>query len=837
MANNTGNPIGSTAAKDLSDNAENLDKLLNGEAYEYTDRLGRERKSLKWMEDASLAIPAIEAAQRSEQQAELSGQEAGRSEAEADRSTLARIQSETARDTFNLNIGRKVDIAEGIRDTVPGQSFTVLALDSNEYIIEYENNAGAALEKKRYPSVSGVSQSTPNLWPDPFFTTYYAQYGAVSVIPGRMSGEGVLGINNPGNPYKGASVDIPAGAGIRNTAFFVPLAELGSFKPGDNITAKVVVVTNGQVRLDVATRGTINGPIFQSAVDYKVGGGVVELSASVMFTSPAIGLFIRVQLDDTNAGTAVVAAMVAGKGVGLGYSERAVSSPESKQIAQRVVGEYKVPVLQTEFFRVGKNFYNPATRVDGSYLNVNNFPLENSAYFYSEYMPVTALSPYVANSILRFILFYDSAKAFLGSSTSLEQLSQFTSPEGAAFIRVSVVIAMGLSLQIEAGAVPTAFESYGYYMRTADPHGTPIKVAPDVPAVTQARPNVYGFEYLRETHQRLRSLSLGDSVRFNIGFQGDSWTHNSLRYILPLFTTLKDQYGGLGDGWIGFAFASPGQTNGSVRGFNIAALAGTWTTAYATGSGPDAGSVTSDAVGATASTTLSTYTAERNIYLLALGGSGSITYKVGAAGAVTVDLTTMTGVQKINMGLITGSAAVVITVVSGSVTLFGMIESLTGKGVGVHKLGSTGSRASQWAALDPVKVRACLAALELDLVGILLGTNDQAQPATKAAFKASIEVMIINIRAARPTADILLVAPCENMRGLPIPIKDYADAMYELAVKYQCAFVDLQPNFGEKPADYSSTSQRPWFLPDDIHPDPVTGGRAIVSAVLKPITA
>lgn len=149
MANNTGNPIGSTAAKDLSDNAENLDKFANGGEYEYTDRLGRERKSLKWMEDAALAIPAIDAALRSEQQAE-------RSEFEADRANIARADAESARDTFNLNVGRKESIAEGLRDTVSGQSFTVLAPDAREYIIEYENNGGAALPVKRYPSAEAI---------------------------------------------------------------------------------------------------------------------------------------------------------------------------------------------------------------------------------------------------------------------------------------------------------------------------------------------------------------------------------------------------------------------------------------------------------------------------------------------------------------------------------------------------------------------------------------------------------------------------------------------------------------------------------------------------------
>ena len=157
MANNTGNPIGSTAAKDLSDNAESLDKLLNGEAYEYTDRLGRERKSLQWMEDAALAIPAIDAALRSEQQAERSEQQAGQSKVEAERSNAARREAEAARDTFNLNVGRKADIAEGLRDTVSGQSFTVLAPDAEDFIIEYKNNSGVALEMKRYPSMLAVT--------------------------------------------------------------------------------------------------------------------------------------------------------------------------------------------------------------------------------------------------------------------------------------------------------------------------------------------------------------------------------------------------------------------------------------------------------------------------------------------------------------------------------------------------------------------------------------------------------------------------------------------------------------------------------------------------------
>lgn len=48
---NTGNPVPSTAIKDLYDNAENLDNLINGGADTYPDRLGVARKSWRGMEN------------------------------------------------------------------------------------------------------------------------------------------------------------------------------------------------------------------------------------------------------------------------------------------------------------------------------------------------------------------------------------------------------------------------------------------------------------------------------------------------------------------------------------------------------------------------------------------------------------------------------------------------------------------------------------------------------------------------------------------------------------------------------------------------------------------
>ena len=144
MANNTGNPVGSTAAKDLSDNAENLDKFANGDDYEYDDRLGRSRKSLKWIEDAALAIPAIDAALRSEQ--------------EAERAIVARSGSEAARDAAQLSAGIYVDTLDGLANTVTGNFFSVPSPESSEYLILYLNDLGAAVEQKRYASSKATEQ-------------------------------------------------------------------------------------------------------------------------------------------------------------------------------------------------------------------------------------------------------------------------------------------------------------------------------------------------------------------------------------------------------------------------------------------------------------------------------------------------------------------------------------------------------------------------------------------------------------------------------------------------------------------------------------------------------
>lgn len=67
----TGNPVGSTAVKDLSDNAENFDSAMNDQDHdEWEDRLGRQRRTWSGIERLADASTAIAAAERAESEAD-----------------------------------------------------------------------------------------------------------------------------------------------------------------------------------------------------------------------------------------------------------------------------------------------------------------------------------------------------------------------------------------------------------------------------------------------------------------------------------------------------------------------------------------------------------------------------------------------------------------------------------------------------------------------------------------------------------------------------------------------------------------------------------------------
>ena len=58
---NTGNPVGSVDPKDLYDNAQNLDNIVNGSEHSYSDRKGVTRRSLTGIDAAADACLEFDA--------------------------------------------------------------------------------------------------------------------------------------------------------------------------------------------------------------------------------------------------------------------------------------------------------------------------------------------------------------------------------------------------------------------------------------------------------------------------------------------------------------------------------------------------------------------------------------------------------------------------------------------------------------------------------------------------------------------------------------------------------------------------------------------------------
>ena len=161
---NTGNPVGSTDPRDLYDNAEAFDRAVNDPAQTFIDRFGNERPTLKRLEtDYPLAGVYADEAAISAENAQLAQTGAV---AAKDGAVVAKTAAEAARDATVVGAAPTVYAtkAAGLAATTSGKYFSVPSADSAEYLILYLNNAGTAVEQKRYPSASATQTASSRSW-------------------------------------------------------------------------------------------------------------------------------------------------------------------------------------------------------------------------------------------------------------------------------------------------------------------------------------------------------------------------------------------------------------------------------------------------------------------------------------------------------------------------------------------------------------------------------------------------------------------------------------------------------------------------------------------------
>lgn len=619
--------------------------------------------------------------------------------------------------------------------------------------------------------------------------------------------------------------------------------------PGGSITT--VSGYNTTDHIPVTAGATYRTRGIYSVAWYNAAGTLISASVyayGTAVTAPALSATLRVcypttGTDNTPANFWVVAGStpVAVESYGTLLEPARLASLAASKLSGRVSPD------QTGW-QVGKNKFNVATRTAGIYVSVAGQEVVSAGYNTTDYIPVTAGATYYTNVQFRFLAYFDAGKAAISASgATYVGPGSFVIPSGVAYMRGSYAPASDSTLQVELGATGTAFEAYGFDPITALSTGEAVRW-PSSSGSTTVRTYSYGIERMREARQRLRSLKqgkTGTTARAHIGLIGDSWTHNTARYALKLATALWATYHGgtakpIGRGYISFGGkdgAAAGYPNGDVTWNSVVTLTGSWIGTYNTGGGPDICHLSSSTAGDAIEFGGGLNYAASPVLgwtLIARGGAGVVRYQWTSGGAwTTVDLSALgASVQSIAMTGMPGSGtgAWRLEVVSGTPILYGVLEQAAAAGVLVSKLGATGSTASGWTALDA----AGIAALGLDAAIVMLGTNDQATR-SPAQYKADIEAIVTKLRTGRPTIDILLVAPCENLRGLSVTMQSYADQLYAIALAQDVAFLDLQPAFGSLPPAYGSASARPWFNGDNVHPEPDLGGYAIADAIARAV--
>lgn len=480
--------------------------------------------------------------------------------------------------------------------------------------------------------------------------------------------------------------------------------------------------------------------------------------------------------------------------------------------------------------KTGKNLFNISDSgcEFGKYINFSTGNLQsNVMYNTTYYIPVTADVTYSV-SYKHTLAWYDVDKVFISASPSTDAGFTHTAPANAAFLRCGV-LNTGLSWTyfcVEVGSTRTGFTPYDVYTELSSTTRVPFN------NVVESIPPSYNLHTLRETRKRLREIQVGIARQHSIACIGDSWTHATTRYMGTLYTQLQGIYGDAGLGYISFA-AYATLKNQSVDSACTVTKNGSWditTNYYNNQITADLGlaytSVTGDTI------VVSVPEGQNTMTLHYLGGGGVVKYKYDSGSYTTVDTSAGSGFLTINMGTPPTSTAFTITfeVVSGSVYLAGIDSRKTSSGVIVNKLGCTGSKAAQWAAVDSITLP--LASLAPNLITILLGVND-ISTTNATAYKTYIETSIVRIKTSLPTADILLIAPCDTgVVSVYSPMSNYRKALYDLSKTYKVGFINLQAFFGDVYSDYGYGSIREWFESDNIHPT-TGGGKVILDAIIR----
>lgn len=339
----------------------------------------------------------------------------------------------------------------------------------------------------------------------------------------------------------------------------------------------------------------------------------------------------------------------------------------------------------------------------------------------------------------------------------------------------------------------------------------------------------FGRWLLRDWQAQVAKIHNGSTTaQAVLALFGDSWVGGRHRIAQPLRQMLTDRLGDAGPGYCGIGNNHGGADTGAVT----LVRSGAWTDSdqQPTSRGVDIAHAQSDEVGAAVTINALTPTTSAIIHWWRQTGGGAYRYRVDGGAWQSVSTSGTAGYQTTTIaGLTDAPHTVEIEVESAGtagVILMGVDLRRAGAGVRVHKLGNGGLTGGQATAVGAAGWQIGLAALEPTSVGILLGTNDMSQRVPLTTFAEQITTLIERVRAARPMADVFLIAPADNnLEGRPNTMEEFTQTLLEVAQNEGAGYVDLLRPFGS----FADADARGLYQ-DGVHPN-ADGGRLIASLV------
>jgi hypothetical protein len=718
-------------------------------------------------------------------------------------------------------------------------------------------------------AASAAGVFAPNIWTDPFFEDVpFRPYLNQSLL--AQTGTNLTyNLASATSPFAKPFYGYTSGGNFQTTRF---LTDLG-LAVGDTISVKVRANFGaGSGQVTVYCRDAAGAAVSTSVTSLngaQTGDRVVEVN-NIVIPPNAVRIEIRV-----NQGGAVNVFAVA---VGNGTTKPAFTYPPAAAARQRRMINQR-NMWPDPFFRQwqagvkyqsgGWGFAQLAGLANPPFIttsatapthdqNVIRFPSGSGQVDMHVYVGnlglkagdklTVSLGVYAAQTVPVAVFGRTAAGAVVGSSsntsyTFLSALSREitqTIDVDATFAATVEYLVIRFMNGATVGATPVDVWGRGLFVNDTSPLLYDDNYAWDMLAIERHRNPTFGVNRMRETHKRLMERRLGAASQLVVALIGDSFFHLRTRIVQPWATYMKGQYGDAGIGFIGFANPDTGQGNINGQGWGGISITvvGTWTSAYATGFGPDIGQVT--ATGSANQYRINSIPAGVSVVrLMAQPVAGSsIDYSTDAGATwTTVDTSTGTDINLTNLTIPGTLFNLWIRPNAGSPILYGLDVQSTASGVRVHKLGATGSSAQQWqAALADPRCQAALVALNPRCVVIQLATNDQTGSPLPVTFLPRHKAIITTIQTILPYADILVLMPQDNHRANNVPMASYAAGVRDICLTLGTTFHDLQNDYGVNPGDYEDTSGRPWTKSDKVHPneDPaINGGFPTVNALRR----